>query len=186
MLSSLPTCWYTAHPRKCRDSALRAVAGRASPPDRPPAGYPAGVSKQTPSSAATTPSGTRPARLTVAAALAAVEGAALAVFGAYLLVMGLIGNPDSPQQAEMGGLTLLALAVLPLAAARGLVLRRRWSRGPALIVQLMAIPVAWTLVSTGGLWTAAGVVLGAVALTVLVLLINPTATEALGIAPRDA
>jgi hypothetical protein len=144
------------------------------------------VSKQTQSFENTTSSGARPIRLTVAAALAAVEGAALAVFGACLLVMGLVGNPTSPQQAEMGGLTLLALAALPLAAARGLLLRRRWSRGPALIMQILAVPVAWTLVSTGGLWIAAGAVLGAMALAVLVLLVNPTATEALGIAPRDA
>jgi hypothetical protein len=131
------------------------------------------------------PTGVRPARLTAAAALAVVEGVALAVFGGYLLVMGLLGSPDSPQQAEMGGLTLLGLAALPLAAARGLLLRRRWARGPALIVQLMAVPVAWTLVSTGGVVSATGVVLAAVALAVLVLLVNPTATEALGIAPRD-
>ncbi|MGP3951954.1 hypothetical protein [Streptomyces sp. 7N604] len=130
------------------------------------------------------PAGPRPVRLTAAAALAAVEGAAIAAFGAYLLVMGLIGDPDSPRQAEMGGLTLLALAVLPLAAARGLLLRRRWSRGPALIVQIMAVPVAWTLISTGGAMIAAGIALGAAALAVLVLLVNPTATEALGIAPR--
>jgi hypothetical protein len=69
--------------------------------------------------------GSRPARLTAAAWLAAVEGVALAAFGVYLLVMGLIGDPDSPAQAETGGLTLVALAVLPLAAARGLLLQRR-------------------------------------------------------------
>ena len=50
----------------------------------------------------------------------------------------------------MGGLTVLALAVLPLVAARGLLLRRSWSRGPALITQLMALPVAWTLLRAQG------------------------------------
>ncbi|MGP3999888.1 hypothetical protein [Streptomyces sp. 8N706] len=143
-------------------------------------------SKQTQSSDDATPAGPRPVRLAVASALAALEGVALAAFGVYLLVMGLLGNPDSPAQAETGGVTLLALAALPLAAARGLLLRRRWSRGPALITQIMAVPVAWTLVSTGGALMAAGVALGAAALAVLVLLVNPTATEALGIAPRDA
>ncbi|MGP3982727.1 hypothetical protein [Streptomyces sp. KR80] len=133
----------------------------------------------------TAPAGPRPARLTAAAALAAVEGAALAAFGAYVLVMGLTGDPDSPRQAETGGLTLLVLAALPLAAARGLLLRRRWSRGPALIVQIMAVPVAWTLISTGGGMIAAGVALAVTAAAVLALLVNPTATEALGIGPRD-
>ncbi|MFI1963910.1 hypothetical protein ACH429_07195 [Streptomyces pathocidini] len=128
--------------------------------------------------------GPRPARLTAAAVLSGVEGVALAAFGAYLLVMGLLGAPDSAEQAEMGGLTLLALAALPLVAARGLLLRRRWSRGPALIIQIMAVPVAWTLISTGGVVALTGIALAAVALAVLGLIVNPTATAALDIAPR--
>ncbi|WP_406208272.1 hypothetical protein [Streptomyces decoyicus] len=131
------------------------------------------------------PTGPRPARLSAAAALTAAEGLALAALGAYMLIMGLAGSPDSPQQAEMGGLTVLALAVLPLVAARGLWLRRRWSRGPSLITQIVALPVAWTLVNGGGALIAAGVGLAVAALVVLVLLVNPTATEALGIGPRE-
>ncbi|WP_435241843.1 hypothetical protein [Streptomyces cucumeris] len=134
----------------------------------------------------TAPEGPRPARITAAAVLAAVEGVVLLGFGVYVLIMGLTGDPESPQQAEMLGVTVLALAALPLLAARGLWLRRRWSRGPAMITQLMALPVAWTLVSNGGGLIAAGAAIGIVALTVLALLINPTATEALGIGPRDA
>ncbi|MEU4891442.1 hypothetical protein AB0B12_02335 [Streptomyces sp. NPDC044780] len=132
------------------------------------------------------PTGPRPARLTAAAVLAAVEGVVLLGFGAYVLIMGLTGDPESPQQAEMLGLTVVALALLPLLAARGLWLRRRWSRGPATITQLMALPVAWTLVQNGGGLIAAGVATAVAALAVLALLINPTATEALGIGPRDA
>lgn len=131
------------------------------------------------------PTGPRPARLSAAAALTAVEGLALAALGAYMLIMGLAGSPDSPQQAEMGGLTVLALALLPLVAARGLWLRRRWSRGPSLITQIVALPVAWTLVNGGGALIAAGIGLAVAALVVLVLLVNPTATEALGIGPRE-
>ncbi|KNB51888.1 hypothetical protein [Streptomyces caatingaensis] len=134
--------------------------------------------------AAPEPAGERPARLTAAAALTGLEGAALVAGGVYMLVMGLLGKPDSPQQAELGGLTVLVLALLPLCAARGLWLRRRWSRGPALITQLMALPVAWTLFSTGGAMIAAGVLLALAAVATLVLLVNPTATEALGIGPR--
>ncbi|MER0482566.1 hypothetical protein ABR737_30240 [Streptomyces sp. Edi2] len=131
------------------------------------------------------PTGPRPARLSAAAALTAVEGLALAALGGYMLFIGLAGSPDSPQQAEMGGLTVLALAVLPLVAARGLWLRRRWSRGPSLITQIVALPVAWTLVHGGGALIAAGIGLAVAALVVLVLLVNPTATEALGIGPRE-
>ncbi|MGV9855568.1 hypothetical protein ACWDWU_43495 [Streptomyces sp. NPDC003442] len=136
--------------------------------------------------AGTAPTGPRPARLTAAAVLAAAEGVVLLGFGVYVLIMGLTGDPESPQQAEMLGVTVLALALLPLLAARGLWLRRRWSRGPATITQLMALPVAWTLVQNGGGLLAAGVATAVAALAVLALLINPTATEALGIGPRDA
>ncbi|GAA0662292.1 hypothetical protein GCM10009548_32200 [Streptomyces malaysiensis subsp. malaysiensis] len=145
----------------------------------------AGAAKAT-ATADAAPTGPRPARLTAAAALAAAEGVVLLGFGIYVLIMGLTGDPESPRQAEMLGVTVLALALLPLLAARGLWLRRRWSRGPAMITQLMALPVAWTLVQNGGGLLAAGVATAVAALAVLALLVNPTATEALGIGPRDA
>ncbi|MGW7317318.1 hypothetical protein [Streptomyces sp. NPDC054865] len=126
-----------------------------------------------------------PRRLTAAAVLTALEGLALAGLGVYMLFVGIAGDPDSPQQAETGGVTLLALAALPLVAARGLRLGRRWSRGPALITQLMAMPVAWTLWTTGGAMTAAAVALALAAVAVTALLVNPTATEALGIGPGE-
>ncbi|GAA0455315.1 hypothetical protein [Streptomyces olivaceiscleroticus] len=146
-------------------------------------------SKQNRTAAAPTPAsgpaGPRPRRLTAAAVLTGLEGLALAALGGYMLVDGLTGAPDSPQQAEMGGITLIVLALLPLIAARGLWLRRRWSRGPSMITQIVALPVAWTLINGGGGLLAGGIVLGVVALVVLALLINPTATEALGIGPRE-
>ncbi|MFG2990019.1 hypothetical protein ACGFZK_12165 [Streptomyces sp. NPDC048257] len=131
------------------------------------------------------PSAALPRRLTAAAALTALEGVALAGLGLSMLFVGIAGDPDSPQQAETGGITLLALAALPLVAARGLRLGRRWSRGPALITQLMALPVAWTLYSTGGAMIAAAGALAVAAVAVVALLVNPTATEALGIGPGE-
>ncbi|MFD0266841.1 hypothetical protein ACFVGY_09625 [Streptomyces sp. NPDC127106] len=137
--------------------------------------------KPTPAPAPDKPTAALPGRLTAAAALTALEGLALAGLGIYMLFVGIAGDADSPQQAETGGLTLIALAALPLVAARGLRLARRWSRGPALITQLMALPVAWTLYTTGGAMIAAAVALAATAVAVVALLVNPTATEALGI-----
>ncbi|MDF6044804.1 hypothetical protein LRD69_22170 [Streptomyces sp. JH14] len=115
------------------------------------------------------------------AGLSALEGAALALGGMYMLVMGLLGRPDSPQQAEMGGLTLIVLGLIPLFAARGLLRRRSWSRGPALITQIIALPVAWTLLRSHGALIPAGIALAAVALTALVQLVRPATREALGI-----
>lgn len=123
----------------------------------------------------------KPARITLVAGLNALEGAALVIGGIYMLVMGLLGRPDSPEQAEMGGLTVIALGLIPLFAARGLLRRRSWSRGPALITQIIALPVAWTLLRSHGVLIPAGIVLAAVALTALCQLVRPATIEALGI-----
>ncbi|WP_058046201.1 hypothetical protein [Streptomyces roseifaciens] len=159
------------------------MSSKQSAPKNARKSGPAGPRQQ--AAEAPAPAGPRPARLTAAAVLTGLEGVALAAAGIYMLAMGLLGKPDSPQQAETGGLTVLALAVLPLVAARGLWLRRRWSRGPAMITQIMALPVAWTLYVAGGAMVAAAVALVVVALGTLALLVNPTATEALGIGPRE-
>ncbi|WP_446750402.1 hypothetical protein [Streptomyces sp. AC1-42T] len=123
----------------------------------------------------------KPVRITLVAGVNALEGAALVAGGIYMLVMGLLGRPDSPQQAEMGGLTVIALGLIPLFAARGLLLRRSWSRGPALITQIIALPVAWTLLRSHDLLIPAGIVLAALALTALYQLARPATVEALGI-----
>ncbi|THA71732.1 hypothetical protein E6R60_27745 [Streptomyces sp. A0642] len=115
------------------------------------------------------------------AGISALEGVALVAGGVLMLVMGLLGRPDSPQQAEMGGLTVIALGLIPLFAARGLLRRRSWSRGPALITQIIALPVAWTLLRSHGALIPAGIVLAVVAVTALYQLVRPATIEALGI-----
>ncbi|MFI6336894.1 hypothetical protein [Streptomyces sp. NPDC050535] len=123
----------------------------------------------------------RPGRLTAAAALLALEGLVLAAGGVYVLVLGLTGDPDDRQQAVTGGVTLIVLALLPLLAARGLLLRRGWSRGPAVVTQIMALPVAYNLLQADSLAIPGGIALAVVAVTALVLLVNPATTRALGI-----
>ncbi|WP_406332765.1 hypothetical protein [Streptomyces sp. NBC_00203] len=123
----------------------------------------------------------RPGRLTAAAALAALEGLALVAGGVYILVLGLTGAPDDRRQAVTGGVTLIVLALLPLLAARGLLLRRGWSRGPAVITQIMALPVAYNLLQADSIAIPAGIALAVVAVAALVLLVNPATTRALGI-----
>lgn len=144
-------------------------------------GYPSGVSaEQTPAPDASTEQ-SRPGRLTAAAVLAALEGLALAAGGVYLLVQGLTGSPDDRRGAVTGGVTLIVLALLPLLAARGLLLRRRWSRGPAVITQILALPVAYNLLQADSVAIPAGIVLAVVAVAGLVLLVSPSTTAALGI-----
>ncbi|MGW0083499.1 hypothetical protein [Streptomyces sp. NPDC003393] len=126
-----------------------------------------------------TATGPRPRRLTYAAALCALEGLALLVGGVWMLVLGVTG--DDRQGAVTAGVTVLVLALLPLLAARGLLLRRSWSRGPAVITQIMALPVAYSLLQADSVAIPAGVGLAVVAVLALVLLVNPATTRALGI-----
>ncbi|PNG18266.1 hypothetical protein [Streptomyces cahuitamycinicus] len=136
-------------------------------------------SEQTSTTEETT--GPRPRRLTYAALLAALEGLALVVGGVWILVLGLTGHPDDRQQAVTGGITLVVLALLPLLATRGLLGRRSWSRGPAVITQLLALPVAYNLLQADSMAIPAGIALAVVAVASLVLLVNPETTRALGI-----
>ncbi|MFD5010213.1 hypothetical protein [Streptomyces chartreusis] len=131
----------------------------------------------------TTPetAGPRPRRLTYAAVLTALEGVGLAVGGVWVLVLGLTGDPDGRQQAVTLGVTLVALALLPLLAARGLFALRSWSRGPSIITQILALPVAYSLLQADSIAIPAGIAIAAMAIATLVFLVNPATTEALGI-----
>ncbi|MGW4161725.1 hypothetical protein [Streptomyces sp. NPDC004788] len=128
-----------------------------------------------------TEQGARPGRLTAAAVVAGVEGLALAAGGLYMLVTSLTHRTGDLTSALMGGVTLVALGLIPLAAARGLLRRRSWSRGPAVITQILALPVAWQLLQANSVMIPAGIALAVLAVTGLVLLVNPATTEALGI-----
>ncbi|MFI0900077.1 hypothetical protein [Streptomyces sp. NPDC020983] len=119
------------------------------------------------------------ARLLGAAAIAALEGLVIAVWGVTMFFTG-------SDHAVLAGLTVLVLAAIPLSAAYGLREARRWSRGPALIMQLLALPVAWTMLHSSGGVVAGGAVLGLLALLGLVLLAHPATTDALGIRRLNA
>ncbi|MFE0510267.1 hypothetical protein [Streptomyces sp. NPDC058964] len=138
-------------------------------------------SEQNPTPDIAAADGPRPRRLTYAAALAALEGLALVVAGVWVLVLGITGEPDDRQQAVTLAITLVVLALLPLLAARGLLLRRGWSRGPAVITSIMALVPAYSLLQADSIAVPAGIVLAVVAVTSLVLLLSPATTRALGI-----
>ncbi|GAB3119116.1 hypothetical protein GCM10027160_32580 [Streptomyces calidiresistens] len=135
--------------------------------------------------AGTPPSGPRPRRIALAAALTLLQGAVIAVLGVVMLVLAFTGTPDNLLQALTGGVTVMVLSLFPLLAGRGLWLLRRWSRGPSVIVQLLALPTAWQLWAMGDIWQVSAPVVAVVALVVLGCLMNPLAAEALGAVPRD-
>ncbi|MFK0210473.1 hypothetical protein [Streptomyces sp. NPDC090298] len=132
--------------------------------------------EQTPGGTEQTP---RPARLAAAAGVNLVEALGLLAGGVYMLVRALADGGDVTSGVT-GGVTVIALGLIPLAAARGLWTMRSWSRGPAVITQILALPVAWQMLQTEGV-IPFGIVVAALAVAGLVLLVNPATTEALGI-----
>jgi hypothetical protein len=118
-----------------------------------------------------------PGRLLLAAAVAALEGLGLVVWGVTTLAAG--------GQDILAGILVLALAALPLAAAQGLRRARRWSRGPALIMQLISLPIAWTMVRSDGPAVAVGAVLGVLALLGLAVLVHGPLTAPGSAGPRN-
>lgn len=138
-----------------------------SPHDPSPEPSAAAAEAAAPAAGAPTP------RILAAAAVAGLEGLAVAAWGVTMFFT------DS-DNAVLAGLTVLVMAALPLAAAYGLRKVRRWSRGPALIMQLLALPIAWTMLHSSGAVVAGGAFLGALALAGLVCLVHPSTTDALG------
>jgi peptidoglycan/LPS O-acetylase OafA/YrhL len=116
----------------------------------------------------------RPDRLlAVAAVLIAAEALAALVFGV------LEARSISPVRAVMGtGVTLIMLgyALLLALVARGVARARRWSRGLAVVSQLILLLLGYSFRQPPT--TGAGLVMGLVALAVLVCLLAPSSTRA--------
>jgi hypothetical protein len=108
-----------------------------------------------------------------AALLVAVEGAALAVLGLGYGIAGVVGEPfDRTATLLQAGFVVL-VGGLVLLVARGLARVAGWSRSPAVVLQLLALPVGVGLVQ-GEVWYAAVPVL-LLAGGVLYLLATPRA-----------
>ncbi len=119
----------------------------------------------------------RPPALVVLVALVAAQGLGLVGLAVFFLVELMVSSPSSTARAVMAALLTLLAGLGLLAVARGLRRARRWARAPALVTQLLALPVAVGLVQ-GGRWYV-GVPLILWALGVLALLFTPAVGEAL-------
>ena len=117
-----------------------------------------------------------PSAVTRAALLVAVEGVALVVLGLGYAVAALAGDPFDRTAALLeGGFALLG-GLLLLLVARGLARTAGWSRAPAVVLQLLSLPVGVGLVQ-GRVWYAAAPVL-ALAAAVLYQLATPQVRKA--------
>jgi uncharacterized membrane protein (DUF2068 family) len=69
---------------------------------------------------------------------------------------------------------MASFGLLLLLVARGVFLGRRWSRGPAVVAQLILLPIAWSF--RGGATTWISVTLAVIAIAVLVGVLHPRST----------
>ena len=104
----------------------------------------------------------------LAAALLALEGVALVLLGVVYGGAGVVGDPFDRTATLLGAGLAVLVGVLLLVLARGISEVRGWARSPAVVVQLLALPVGYGLVQ-GRVWLAAVPVL-LLAGTVLFLL----------------
>ena len=70
-----------------------------------------------------------------------------------------------------------------LLVARGVFMGRRWSRGPAVVAQLILLPIAWSFRGGGTTWIS--VTLAVLAIAVLVGVLHPRSTAVFVGPPAD-
>jgi hypothetical protein len=110
-----------------------------------------------------------------AAALVALQGLAGVGFAGYLVVNGASAAQGTGAVLPEAGLFLVIGAAV-LALARGLARGRFWARTPAIVVQLLLLPVDWSLLMTAHR-VVAGLLAGALLLATLALLMCPPARD---------
>jgi len=111
--------------------------------------------------------------VTRASLLVGVEGVLLGALGLGYGVAGVVGDPfDRAATLLEAGFAVLA-GLLLLVLARGLSQVAGWTRSPAVVLQLLALPVGVGL-GQGQIWYAAAPVLG-LAVAVLYQLATPEA-----------
>jgi hypothetical protein len=122
----------------------------------------------------------RPWTLVAGAALAVAEGVALAGWGGYQMVEGLVGHARTGVGlTEFGGVIVLVMGLLPLAAGWGLLRLKRWGRSPAVLMDTLCLAVTYFGWQTGGAMRPVGTLVGLAGLAGIVLLLHPRSTRAL-------
>ncbi|KQU53573.1 hypothetical protein ASG84_03020 [Rhodococcus sp. Leaf278] len=118
-----------------------------------------------------------PATFRSAGVLVAAQGAASLIAAFVLLVRAISGEGDNAVANGYGTAGWFGVLGMGVGAAGvALILGKRWGRAVATVVQLLLLPVVWSLL-TGSHQTVYGVVLGIVVIGVLVLLFSPPSSR---------
>ena len=115
--------------------------------------------------------------LRACAALVALVAVGLLGAAVFFVVEVFVATPDDRTRALVAALLALVVAVGIALVARGLAAGRRWARAPAVVVNLLVLPVAFDLVRGGRWYVGLPLVLGG--LVVLALLFAPATDAAL-------
>jgi uncharacterized membrane protein len=118
----------------------------------------------------------RPVRAATAVVL--VEALALLGFSGWLLIRRASETPSNEQVFEGSAVYLLLCGLLVGLIALGLRSRRGWAYGAAVVVQLIALGIAYEMVKAG-FWVGVVLVVAAAA-TVLLTLFSAPARAAFG------
>ena len=119
-----------------------------------------------------------PTPVRLAAGIVAAEAVGLLVAAGVLVAKTVTGHPASVGRARVGAALAVFGAVVLALCARGLMLLRYAARTPVIVLQLLALPVGYSLAFQAGRVGYGGPVLVA-ALAVLYLLFTPPARAAL-------
>ena len=114
-----------------------------------------------------------PRTLRAATALVGLETLGLAVAVVFFAVEIVVADADDRTRAVTATVLTLLGAVGLGFVTRGLAQRRRWARAPALVTNLLVLPVAYDLVR-GGRWYVGGPLLVLAAAVVVLLFVRPT------------
>jgi len=119
-----------------------------------------------------------PGQVRLAAALVIAQGLALLAAAAVLVAKTVAGHPDSVARALLGAAMALLGTLVLLACARGVLGRHPAARTPVVVLEVLALPVGYSLGVQAGLpGYGAPIVLSALA--VLCLLFTPAARSVL-------
>ncbi len=119
-----------------------------------------------------------PVPIRAAGVILAIEALGLVGLGLFEIVSTLSGHPDSVGRALFGGAFALLGAAALIVGARGLLLLRPAARTPMVVMELLAVPVSYSLAFQAGRFAYGAPILVA-ALAVLYLLFTPPARAAL-------
>ncbi|WP_373313958.1 hypothetical protein [Planosporangium flavigriseum] len=135
--------------------------------------------RQTPAPESPPPGNRPPAALRAAVGLLLAQAVVVALIVAFLVYKDITARVVVLRDALIvTGFTVLVAVVL---AALGWALSRRraWARGPAVVMELMLLPIGWFMISGGLAWL--GVPVLALGLVGAGLLVAPATREALGV-----